>query len=128
MAARLCVEKPPPRTLGDDLESFALVLLWLIGRYAALCHLLSCAPCFSTGSTVYMVTPKLTCFILARRLCRHLNFLRRASDTCSKTCWTATNTDTRSWGSESSKNRANWRRTSTIKHGWKVTSGLWTYS
>jgi hypothetical protein len=35
MAARLCVEKPPPRTLGDDLESFALVLLWLVGRYAA---------------------------------------------------------------------------------------------
>lgn len=35
MAARLCVERPPPRTLGDDLESFALVLLWLVGRYSA---------------------------------------------------------------------------------------------
>jgi hypothetical protein len=35
MAARLCVEKPPLRTLGDDIESFALVLLWLVGRYAA---------------------------------------------------------------------------------------------
>lgn len=34
MAARLCVETPPSRTLGDDLESFALVLLWLVGRYA----------------------------------------------------------------------------------------------
>jgi len=35
MAARLCVKKPPPQTLGDNLESFVLVLLWLIGRYAA---------------------------------------------------------------------------------------------
>lgn len=35
MAARLCVEKPPPRTLGDDLESFVLVLLWLTCRHAA---------------------------------------------------------------------------------------------
>jgi hypothetical protein len=35
MSARLCDETPPPRTLGDDLESFALVLLWLAGRYAA---------------------------------------------------------------------------------------------
>jgi hypothetical protein len=35
MAAMLCVERPPPRTLGDDLESFALVLLWLVGRYSA---------------------------------------------------------------------------------------------
>jgi hypothetical protein len=34
MAARLCIETPPSRTLGDDLESFALVLLWLVGRYA----------------------------------------------------------------------------------------------
>jgi len=34
MAARLCVETLPSRTLGDDLESFALVLLWLVGRYA----------------------------------------------------------------------------------------------
>ncbi|KAK0209752.1 hypothetical protein IW262DRAFT_502167 [Armillaria fumosa] len=34
MSARLCGESPPPRTLGDDLESFALVLLWLAGRYA----------------------------------------------------------------------------------------------
>ncbi|PBK62673.1 hypothetical protein ARMSODRAFT_1008164 [Armillaria solidipes] len=34
MSARLCRESPPPRTLGDDLESFALVLLWLAGRYA----------------------------------------------------------------------------------------------
>ena len=35
MSARLCVETPPTRTLGDDLESFALLLLWLAGRYAA---------------------------------------------------------------------------------------------
>ena len=34
MSARLCVETPPTRTLGDDLESFALLLLWLAGRYA----------------------------------------------------------------------------------------------
>ncbi|KAK0436369.1 hypothetical protein EV421DRAFT_2038713 [Armillaria borealis] len=34
MSARLCRESPPPRSLGDDLESFALVLLWLAGRYA----------------------------------------------------------------------------------------------
>ena len=34
MSARLCVETPPTRTLGDDLESFALLLLWLSGKYA----------------------------------------------------------------------------------------------
>jgi hypothetical protein len=34
MAARLLFKKPPPRTLGDDLESFVHVLLWLVGRYA----------------------------------------------------------------------------------------------
>ena len=34
MSARLCVERPPTRTLGDDLESFALLLLWLAGKYA----------------------------------------------------------------------------------------------
>ena len=34
MSARLCQEAPPTRTLGDDLESFALLLLWLAGRYA----------------------------------------------------------------------------------------------
>ena len=35
MSARLCYETPPKRTLGDDLESFALLLLWLAGGYAA---------------------------------------------------------------------------------------------
>jgi hypothetical protein len=34
MAARLLFEDPPPRILGDDLESFVYVLLWLVGRYA----------------------------------------------------------------------------------------------
>jgi hypothetical protein len=35
MSARLCVEEPPLRSLGDDLESFALVLLWLSSKYAS---------------------------------------------------------------------------------------------
>jgi hypothetical protein len=34
MAARLSFKDPPPRTLGDDLESFVHVLLWLVCRYA----------------------------------------------------------------------------------------------
>ncbi|KAK0220871.1 hypothetical protein EDD85DRAFT_1028722 [Armillaria nabsnona] len=34
MSARLWDESPPPWTLGDNLESFALVLLWLACRYA----------------------------------------------------------------------------------------------
>ncbi|KAF8894293.1 hypothetical protein CPB85DRAFT_1440523 [Mucidula mucida] len=33
-AARLCNTSPPPRTIGDDLESFVLVLLWIAVRYA----------------------------------------------------------------------------------------------
>ncbi|KAK0449076.1 uncharacterized protein EV420DRAFT_1275459 [Desarmillaria tabescens] len=34
MSARLCVQTPPLRTLGDDLESFALLLFWIAARYA----------------------------------------------------------------------------------------------
>ncbi|KAF9021842.1 hypothetical protein BDZ89DRAFT_1163546 [Hymenopellis radicata] len=34
MAARLCSPSPPPRTVGDDVESFVLLLLWMAARYA----------------------------------------------------------------------------------------------
>ena len=34
MAARLCGDNPPLRTIGDDLESFVLLFLWIAGRYA----------------------------------------------------------------------------------------------
>lgn len=34
MAARLCEENPTARTVGDDLESFILLMLWIAGRYA----------------------------------------------------------------------------------------------
>ncbi|KAJ7788769.1 hypothetical protein B0H14DRAFT_3575860 [Mycena olivaceomarginata] len=34
MSARLCADSPPARTLGDDVESFVLVLLWLATAYA----------------------------------------------------------------------------------------------
>ncbi|KAF8894291.1 hypothetical protein CPB85DRAFT_1440521 [Mucidula mucida] len=33
-AARLCSASPPPRTIGDDIESFVLLLLWMAVRYA----------------------------------------------------------------------------------------------
>ncbi|KAF9021834.1 hypothetical protein BDZ89DRAFT_1071147 [Hymenopellis radicata] len=33
-AARLCGPSPPPRTIGDDVESFVLLLLWMAARYA----------------------------------------------------------------------------------------------
>ncbi|KAF9021835.1 hypothetical protein BDZ89DRAFT_1115774 [Hymenopellis radicata] len=31
-AARLCSPSPPPRTIGDDVESFVLLLLWMAAR------------------------------------------------------------------------------------------------
>ncbi|KAJ7110061.1 hypothetical protein C8R44DRAFT_986054 [Mycena epipterygia] len=33
MSVRLCVPSPPARTLGDELESFLLVLLWVAAAY-----------------------------------------------------------------------------------------------
>ncbi|KAJ7508413.1 hypothetical protein B0H11DRAFT_2184889 [Mycena galericulata] len=33
MSARLCADSPPARTLGDDIESFVLVLMWLATAY-----------------------------------------------------------------------------------------------
>ncbi|KAJ7802408.1 hypothetical protein B0H14DRAFT_2385497, partial [Mycena olivaceomarginata] len=35
MAARLFADPPPMRTVGDDIESFVLLLLWIAARYTA---------------------------------------------------------------------------------------------
>jgi hypothetical protein len=34
MSARLCCKNPPIRNLGDEIESFLLLYLWVSGRYA----------------------------------------------------------------------------------------------
>ncbi|KAJ7940331.1 hypothetical protein B0H13DRAFT_1849606 [Mycena leptocephala] len=34
MSARMCEYSPPPRTVGDDIESFLLVLVWVAVAYA----------------------------------------------------------------------------------------------